>query len=129
MPRGPNIGQGRITDGRAAVHGPDRRQAIVVLPKNIGLAVAVEIGRCLDMPRGPNIGQGRITDGRSAVHGPDRRQAIVVLPKNIGLAVAVEVVGRYECGDGERRSRLGGIVNDLYAIARMTSVELSAGPP
>ena len=81
---------------RGAVHGPDCRQAAVVLPKNVGLAVAVEIGRRSDMPRGPNIGKDGAASDRGAVHGPDRRQAAVVLPKNVGLAVAVEI-GR--CSD------------------------------
>ena len=62
-----------------------------MLPKNVGLAVAVEIGRRRHMPRGPRIGKVGDTSDRGAVHGPDRRQAAVVLPKNIGLAVAVEI--------------------------------------
>ena len=88
---GPAIGKDGAASERGAVHGPDRRQAAVVLPKNVGLAVAVEIGRRSDMPRGPNIGKDGAASDRGAVHGPDRRQAAVVLPKNVGLAVAVEI--------------------------------------
>ena len=226
---GPGIGQDRAAaDQVGAVHGPDRGLAAVVLPKNVGLAVAVEIGRVQrharsgpglgrtapppirlvpsmvqiagmplsfcqrmsdlpsplksaavidmprrprigqdrpppvmlvpsmvqiagmplsfcqrmsdlpsplksaavsDMPRGPRIGQDGAASDVGAVHGPDRRQAAVVLPKNIGLAVAVEVVGRYQCGGGQRRCRLGRIENDLHAIARMNAVELRDGRP
>ena len=45
VPVAARIGQDGAASDRGAVHGPDRRQAAVVLPKNIGLAVAVEIGR------------------------------------------------------------------------------------
>ena len=59
VPVVPRIGKhGGVCDV-GAVHGPDRRQAAVVLPKNIGLAVAVEIGRFRNMPSGPNIRKGR----------------------------------------------------------------------
>jgi hypothetical protein len=50
-----NIGQRRLSGDLGAVHGPERRQAAVVLPENIGLAVAVEIGRGRDMPRRSDI--------------------------------------------------------------------------
>ena len=58
-----------------AVHGPDRRRAAVVLRKNIGVAVAVEISRLGDMPGGSRIGQGCSTAEVGAVHDPDRDQA------------------------------------------------------
>ena len=66
--------------------------AAVVLPKNIGLAVAVEVGSVFDMPRRSGVRPDRPHSGQvHAVHGPDRSLAAVVLPKNVGLAVAVEV--------------------------------------
>src|SRR5260370_27168293 len=58
---GPGLGKATLLVMLAAVHGPDHRQAAVVLPENIGLAVAVEIGRLSDMPRRPRIGQGHAT--------------------------------------------------------------------
>src|SRR5207342_1567134 len=38
-----------------AVHQPDRRRAIAVLPQDVGLAVAVEVTRGLDVPARPRI--------------------------------------------------------------------------
>jgi len=51
----PRIGKDSGVCDVGAIHGPDRRQAAVVLPKNIGLAVAGEIGRCRDAPSEFNI--------------------------------------------------------------------------
>ena len=45
VPVVPRIGKGGGVCDVGAIHGPDRRQATVVLPENIGLAVAAEIGR------------------------------------------------------------------------------------
>src|SRR5688572_18420096 len=94
MPRGTNIRQVGAGGGGVAVHGPDCRQAVVVLPENVRLVVAVEIGSRSDMPRGPNIRQDRLTSHRGAVHGPDCRQAAVILQKD-GLAIAVEGVWQF----------------------------------
>jgi len=58
-----------------AVHGQDRRRAAVVLRKNIGVAVAVEISRLGDMPGGSRIGQGCSTAEVGAVPDPHRHQA------------------------------------------------------
>src|SRR5215207_1941243 len=40
-----------------AVHQPDRRGAVVVLPEDIGLAVAIEVGAVLGVPRRTGIGE------------------------------------------------------------------------
>ena len=74
---------------------PDRRRAVVVLPQDVGLAVAVEVAGALDVPARPRIerADGTDADRVGAVHQPDRGRAVVVLPQDVGLAVAVEVAG------------------------------------
>jgi len=78
-----------------AVHQPDRRRAIAVLPQNVGPVVAVEVAAAFDLPARPRIEWADGTDGHrvGAVHQPDRRRAVVVLPQDVGLAVAVEKRG------------------------------------
>src|SRR5215831_12624741 len=87
-----SIGQRGTAGPSRSVHRPDRWGAIVVLPKNVGLAVAVEVGGVFDMPRRSGIGQRGTAGPSRSVHRPDRWGAIVVLPKKIGLAVGVEIV-------------------------------------
>ena len=43
VPVVPRIGKDGGVCDVAAIHGPDRRRPVVVLPENIGLAVAVEV--------------------------------------------------------------------------------------
>ena len=68
--------------------------AVVVLPQDVGLAVAVEVAGSLTMPGRPGIGRRRRRAARSV---PSISQiagrAVVVLPQDVGLAVAVEVAG------------------------------------
>ena len=52
----PCVGNSSAAGDVGAVHGPDRRRAAVVLPKNIGLAVTVEIGRRRDIQASPTSG-------------------------------------------------------------------------
>ena len=84
----------RATDEIGTVHQPDRGRAVVGLPQDVRLAVAVEIGGCDHVPGRPWIEAhiGSREDVR-AVHQPHRRCAIGILPKNVGLAVTVEIAG------------------------------------
>ena len=63
---GPGLEPGPLPTGDVgAVHGPDRRRPVVVLPQDVGLAVAVEIASVLDMPGRPRIGaRAAATDRR-----------------------------------------------------------------
>ncbi len=46
-----------------AVHGPDHGRAVVVLPQDVGLAVAVEVAGALDLPARPRIERADGADG------------------------------------------------------------------
>src|SRR5438874_2074577 len=93
MPRRTRIG---ADDGGAdldrTIHQPHGRPAIIVLPKNVGLAVAVEVPRALHVPSRARIGTKHSSaQQRSSIHEPDRNTAIIVLPQDVCLAVAVEI--------------------------------------
>src|SRR5207244_847200 len=92
-------------DDIGSVHQPDAGRPVIVLPQDVGLAVAVEIARAFDVPGGAGIGadiDGR--GGRGPVHQPDAGLTVVVLPKDVGLAVAVEIAGAL---DMPRSTRIG----------------------
>src|SRR2546423_1697053 len=78
-----------------AVHQPYRRSAVGILPLDVGLAIAVEVGGGVDLP-----GRARVESDIAArqnalaVHQPNCRRAIGVLPENVGPAVAIEVASR-----------------------------------
>ena len=78
---------------RGAIHEPDSALAgNGVLPKNVRLAVPVEVARTSDAPRCPYRSQIDKELKRDAIHEPDSALASgVVLPKNVRLAVPVEV--------------------------------------
>ena len=79
-----------------AVHRPDRGLAAVVLPQDVGEAVAVVVARADDVPGWARIGTDcRAADLVKTVHCPNCRLAGVVLPQDVGLAVAVEVGGTH----------------------------------
>src|SRR6185436_7544469 len=102
-----------------AVHQPDRRRAVHVLPQDVGLAIAVEVPGALDVPGWPRIertdeigwGTGRpdILSGQTRVpiHQPNRRRAIVALPQDVRLAVTVEVGGTLDLVVRARIERSG----------------------
>src|SRR5438874_342910 len=95
MPRRTRIG---ADDGSAdldrTIHQPHGRPAIIVLPKNVGLAVAVEVARAFDVPIRTRIGPDHSTANLTrAVHQPDLHTPVVILPQDVGLAVAVEIAG------------------------------------
>ena len=81
---------------RGAIHEPDHALASRgVLPKNVRLAVPVEVARTSDAPRCRHGSQIDIGLMRGAIHEPDQAMASrVVLPKNVRLAVVVEVICR-----------------------------------
>src|SRR5262245_38699209 len=67
--------------------------AAVVAPQDVGLAVAVEVGRLGDMPAQvdhPEVLAGEADPG-PGLAVPQVDLAAVVAPKEVGLAVAVEV--------------------------------------
>ena len=85
----------RLGGWGGAVHQPDCRLAVGVLPQNVGLAVAVEIARPGHVPARPWVRPDQGFAGRCGpVHQPDRSLAIGVLPQNVGFAVIGEVAGR-----------------------------------
>src|SRR5258706_384758 len=91
---GPDIAGGQH---RGSVHLPDHGLTAVALPQDVGLAVAIEILRALDVPRRSEIGTDiGVADERQPVHRPDSGLAAVVLPEDIGLAVAVEIPGAFD---------------------------------
>ena len=78
---------------RGAIHEPDYALAgNGVLPKNVRLAVPVEVARTSDAPRCVYRSQTDKGLKRGAIHEPDSALASrVVLPKNVRLAIPVEV--------------------------------------
>ena len=72
-----------------------RGRAVVVLPENVGLAVAVEIAGGRHMPARPRVVQRTAGRQRRSVPSISQtaRVAAVVLPENVGLAVAIEIGG------------------------------------
>ena len=77
----------------SAVHQPDHGRAIIVLPENVGVAIAVEVADAHGVPARSRVRQSPGSNDAGAVHQPDHRCAVTVLPENVGLAVAVEVAG------------------------------------
>src|SRR4029077_16197341 len=93
-----------------AVHQPHRGRAAVVLPQNVSLAVAIEVGGVLGVPRGARVGERRPrrrNAGAGVVHQPHGRRAAGVLPQDVRPEVAVEIVRNLglngdDDGDGGR---------------------------
>src|SRR5262249_61261562 len=86
-------GQRPGSNEREAVHLPDSRRAVGVLPDDVGFAVAVEVARPDRTPGRAGIADSARGEEREAVHLPDTRESVGILPKNVRLAVAVEVAG------------------------------------
>src|SRR5260221_151576 len=87
---GTHIGNHVPTCGQAVI--PDRDRAVIVLPENVALMVAVEVAGVDNMVTAwHHAGIGyRVPTRRQAVI-PDRDCAVIVLPENVAFAVAVEV--------------------------------------
>ncbi len=110
---------------------PDRDRAVVVLPENVALAVAVEVAGADDMPAA-GIPVAIVCPVYAIV--PDRDRAVVALPENVALAVAVEVAdagqmpaGGYRSGDGGRAGGLSALP-DRYGAAVLFCSRRSACP-
>ena len=58
-----------------------------ILPKNVGLVIAVEIARADDL----SGGRHRWQEDAAAVHEPDGASAGAILPENVCLVVTVEI--------------------------------------
>ena len=85
-----------VPDG--AIHEPDRALPIgIVLPKNIRLAIAVEIGSRNIFPIQRSTGQVHAAYMGRSVHQPDRAlTGNTILPDNVQPAITVEIGrGRY----------------------------------
>src|SRR5262249_3388709 len=75
-----------------SIHEPNDRRAIVVLPEDVGFAVAIEISAGHHMPCWSRIGTyARPTDERGSIQKPNGRGAVGVLPENVAVEIAVEI--------------------------------------
>ena len=87
----------RGTEDRGSIHQPDTNLTIVVMPKNVGLPVAVEIACLFDVPCRSGIGADiGGSNRRGAVHQPDAKRPIGVLPQDVGLTVAIELARGFD---------------------------------
>ena len=75
------------------IHEPDRRGAVVALPQDVALVVAVEVAGVDHVPgrAGIRTDRGAVREVRAIVQSPDRGLAAVVLPQEFTAAVGVEV--------------------------------------
>ncbi len=69
-----------------------RDASVGVLPHEVALAVAVEIGYLHHTPAGAGADDFGGGGGRDAVHLPDRRATVHVLPEDIVEAIAIHVL-------------------------------------
>ena len=74
-----------------AIHKPDETRAGAILPKNVGLVIAVEIARADDLPGGRHRWQEDAAAKSGAVHEPEGTETGGILPENVCLAVTVEI--------------------------------------
>src|SRR5262249_4177026 len=112
VPIRPRIERAGSADGQdiRAVHEPNRRRAILALPQNVGVAVAVVVTGALYLPLRPGVERADGADkrGMRAVHEPNHRRAIFALPDDVGLAVTVKVAGALDLPIRPRVERTNG---------------------
>ena len=76
-------------------HQPDSEGVpVIIIPQDVGLAVAIEGTAFLDVPARPRIERADGTRRKPvprAVHQPDRRRAVAGLPEDVADAVGIEV--------------------------------------
>ena len=84
-----SVGNHVPASGLAVVPNADR--AVVVLPEDVGVAVAIEVAGAGDMPVAGHRASDVCAGGLAIVLDPDR--AVVALPKNVGMTIAIEVAG------------------------------------
>ena len=92
----------------AADHLPNGDRAIVVLPQNVGLAVAVEVASIRRHASGARVcaDHSRLAQ-LVAIHIPDRHRAIGVLQQDVTLAVLVEIARAVDVPAGAGVGDLG----------------------
>ena len=73
------------------VHEPDGASDGTILPKNVGLVIAVEIARADDLSGGRHRWQEDAAAKSGAVHEPEGTGTGGILPENVCLAVTVEI--------------------------------------
>src|SRR5260221_856810 len=74
------------------IHRPDCDLAAGILPKNVGVAVAVKIPRTHSLPRSSGVtAYGAAGKDRTAIQEPDRGLTVRVLPKQILRTITLEV--------------------------------------
>jgi hypothetical protein len=80
-----------------AVHLPEIDLPAVVAPKNVAVAVGVEVAAALNVPivGDQSVRNAAFGGGLKTRHAPDVELAAVVAPKKIAGAVAVEI-GMYK---------------------------------
>src|SRR5215813_7559809 len=83
------IVQRRFDDRARAVHLPDRRRPVVILPEQVALPVAVEVAGADQAPGRAGIWQRRFDDRARSVPLPDGRRSVLFLPEQVALPVAV----------------------------------------
>ena len=73
------------------LHGPDRYTAIVISPKDVAPAIAVEVARTTCVPIcGKHLHKiSRVM--RSILHGPNCDSTVIIAPQHVALAVPVKI--------------------------------------
>src|SRR6185503_15529046 len=108
-PRGIGLAvEGDLTAEPEAVEQPGADLAPAgVMPDEVGVTVAVEVGDGGDAPAGVGLrGQLLLRDPRHTVHDPDAVAAEGrVAPDEVGIAVAIEVAGAHDLPAGIRLGR------------------------
>src|SRR6476619_4863951 len=99
-----------VSDHVHPVHEPHRSLAAGVLPKDVGVDVAVvELAGTHHMPRRARIGSHCADAGHSrTVHQPNGRRAVLALPDDVGFAVPVEIAGALDLPARPRIERSNG---------------------
>src|SRR5207248_190182 len=84
VPGGAGVAEAGVGDHGGPVHLPNHDFATVVLPQDVGEAVAVEVAGAPGVPGGAGIAEADIGNHIGAVQCPDYRLAAVVLPQDVG---------------------------------------------
>ena len=91
--------------GAGGVHEPGHDGAVVVLPQDVGVTIAVEVAAAFDVPGGPRVGPDHGAadrTGTSGVDEPGHDGAVIILPQDVGVIVAVEVTAALDVPGGPR---------------------------
>src|ERR1700722_14887351 len=96
------VGENARGDDLTTIHIPDRDRTVVILQRDVGHAVLVEIAGAGDMPVGARVGDHDALADLVAVHLPDGDAPIVILQHDVTLAVAIEIAGPLNVPVGAR---------------------------